>query len=204
VSLDPLATEDDVETELTRALTSAEAVRVAGLLTQASRLVRRKTRQTFTLATSTDVLRITHSEIRLPQRPVTAVSEVALVGYDGVTTYPVPFVWDGLDMVTLFGEQQVLNLPELLKDYAASTAAVTYTHGYSTIPDDVVGITARMVARVYLAPGTPGVSYQSTGPFSYRVTDGYNPGLVTLAQEDVDALRDGGYIREIRSIGTLR
>jgi hypothetical protein len=203
VSLEPLATQADVETELGRLLTTAEADRVAGLLAKASRLVRGYTRQTFTAATTTDVLRITGEQIRLTQRPVTAVTSVKLVGYDGVSRYVIPYSWDGLDIVTLFGGLQVINLPEALHDVPATTAEVTWAHGYAQVPDDIVGKVAEITARVFTsAVTTPGASYQSAGPFSVRVSAGYD-GTVALTQDDKDQLVQAGYRRVLKVVGLM-
>lgn len=203
MSLSPLAGQSDVEGNLGRTLTTDEAGRVTSLLGNASRLVRGFCRQNFTTATTTDLLRITAGRVRLPQRPVTAVTSVKLVGFDGVQRWTVPFIWDGLDEITMMGDLLVINLPEILHDVYATTAEVVYTHGYATIPADVVSLTALMVARVYQSPGTPGVQYQTAGPFSYRLADGYGAGQVVLTQDDKDYLTERGYRRTTYAVGLL-
>lgn len=54
---------------------------------------------------------------------------------------------------------------------------VTYTHGYATIPDDVVGVCTRAAARAYQAGlksvdslGVPGVTAKALGDFSVSFT----------------------------------
>jgi len=54
---------------------------------------------------------------------------------------------------------------------------VTYTHGYSAIPDDVVGVCTRAAARAYQAGlksvdslGVPGVTAKALGDFSVSFT----------------------------------
>lgn len=202
--LDPLAQQTDVEDNLGRTLTAGEITRASTLLNRASQLIRSYTGLTFTLVTDdVAVMRITAGRVRLPQRPVTAVSKVALVGYDGVQRYTVPFIWDGLDEVTMFGDYLVLNLPEILHDVYTHTAEITYSHGYATVPDDIRDLTAEVVARVYQSPSTPGVQYQTAGPFSVRVADGYGSGQVVLTDADKQLLDDGGYRRGAFTVGML-
>jgi hypothetical protein len=199
-----LAAQTDVEANLGRTLTTAEATRITSLLANASRLIRGYCRQDFTAATSTSVLRISAGRIRLPQRPVTAVTAVKLVGYDGTSRYPVPFIWDGLDEIVMMGDLLVVNLPEILQDVYATTAEVDYSHGYATIPEDVVELCAQIVARVYQSPaGTAGVSFQQAGPFSVRVADGYGSGQVALTQDDKDYLSRRGYRLGVHTVGLL-
>lgn len=202
--LDPLAQQSDVETNLGRPLTADETTRVPALLSRASQLIRSYTGLSFTLVSNdVVVLRMAYGRVRLPQRPVTDVTSVKLVGYDGKQRYAIPFIWDGLDVVTLTGDLQVINLPEILHDVYATTAEITYSHGYSTVPDDVRDLTAEVVARVYQSPGSPGVQYQTAGPFSVRLAAGYGSGQVMLTADDKQLLDDGGYRRGIYAVGMM-
>jgi hypothetical protein len=203
VTTGPLAQQADVEANLGRELTSTEIDRVVALLGNASRLIRGYCRQDFASATTTDLLRITAGRVRLPQRPVTAVTSVKLVGFDGVQRWTVPFIWDGIDEITMMGDLLVINLPEILHDVYATTAEVTYTHGYTTVPDDIVELTALMVARVFQSPASAGVNYQTAGPFSVRIADGYGSGQVVLTQDDKDYLSERGYRRSVYAVGLL-
>lgn len=84
--------------------------------------------------------------VDLPQRPVTAVSTVAVNG----TTYTLgtDWAWDGLS--------SYIRLARLV--YTTSgfqdepVATVTYTAGYATVPPDVKGVALAAAARQYDNP----------------------------------------------------
>lgn len=200
-TLTPLAQTTDVQNALGRALTADEEARVGFLLDRASQKIRAWSRLQFTQQLAdVRVLRIVKSAITLPQRPVTAVSKVQLIGFDGVLRYPVPFQWDGLDKILFYADYQVLNLPEILLNANTTTAEVTYDHGYAAVPDDVVDKTAELVARCLLAPLAPGVQSVQTGPMGYRIAAGYGA-LPTLTDDDKADLK--AYAPRPRVIGGL-
>lgn len=194
-----LACVSDVEVRLGRAFTSDEAARVHVLLEDASALVRRYTRQDFAPATtSTVVLRESAGVVRLPQRPVTAVTSVVLIGLNGtpdITT--VGWGWDGLDVVDVSGwDNAIVNLPEWVHDrsWLPATYRVTYTHGYAEVPADIVAVVCGMVGRTMSAPTTQsGITSETIGSYSYRTSE---PGMgvtVTLTGADKALLDDAGY-----------
>lgn len=186
-TLTPLAQSTDVQNALGRPLTADEQARVGFLLDRASQKIRAWSRLEFTQQLGdVKVLRIVKSTIRLPQRPVTAVSKVQLIGFDGVLRYPVPFQWDGLDKILFYADYQVLNLPEILLNANTTTAEVTYDHGYATIPDDVVDKTVELVIRCLMAPLAPGVQSVQTGPMGYRIAAGYGALPVLTADDQAD------------------
>lgn len=164
-----LASLDDVTARVTRALTGAETSRATVLITDASNWVKRYTRQDFTEATTTQTLRALGATIILPQTPVIAVTAVSLRDYLG-NLFAVPaFGFDGIDRIDLTPYRTVLNLPETLSFSLtwAGTVDVTYTHGYGTVPPEIVGVVAQAVADVFNAPAaTPGLQSQSMGPFN--------------------------------------
>lgn len=115
------------------------------------RIVRTYLRQDITTATYTGVkLRIFPNgkawRVDLPQRPVTAVSSVAVNG----TTYVLGtnYAWDGLS--------PYIRLADLTYTTAAfqddPVATVTYTAGYATIPDDVKNVAIAVAGRQYDNP----------------------------------------------------
>ena len=116
MALDPLATADDLAGRLGRALTDAEIDQVELLLGDASASVRAYTGQEFTLGESTVRLRARGGVLRLPQRPVVAVTAVA-----NTDEADVDFTWYADD-------RAILSSPW------ASWVDVTYTHGYEEIP----------------------------------------------------------------------
>ncbi|AHH20851.1 putative bacteriophage protein [Nocardia nova SH22a] len=157
--MDPLATAQDVETQLGRDLTETEQARVEGILAKASDLFRRKARQDFTLGESTVRLKSNGGEIRLEQEPVTAVTTV--VDDCGAA---VDHRWAGqLLWVTRNG------CPLGSHEFVT----VTYSHG-GEVPDLVRQTIAEVVARVLNVDSRAlsGVvtATETTGPFSETLT----------------------------------
>lgn len=198
-ALPALASSADLEARLGRDLTAAEAARAAALLADASALVRSYTRQTFTLVEDDGaVLRAQGGEIRLPQRPVTAVaSVVAIGGSDAVPDVTVAdWVWDGLDLIRVGAGCCVINLPEVWwddEDGYPGTYRVTYSHGYATVPADVVRVVCGMALRTLTAPTMAGgVTSETVGPYSYRIDQpgtGLAVALTAADKKDLDGYR---------------
>lgn len=195
MSLAPLATVVDVSNRMPRALTTEEQTRATTLLMDASSRVRRHTKQTFNLAQTTEIIAPVDNEIVLPQRPVLSIDAVARVNADGKSFLPYSiWTWDGASTLMLGPPSAVINAPEVWTDmdwfWRNVTYQIKYTHGYSVIPDDVVGVVAGMVMRVLMAPGSPGVISETIGGYSYRMADGYPSAQVSLTADDVEILRD--------------
>lgn len=198
--MDPLASVTDLSDRLGRPLTSTEEARAQALLADASAKVRSYTRQKFTRVDGeTVVLRAQQGEIRLPQRPVLDVTTVVAVGAGGAPDLPVAgWQWDGLDIVRTCTSSPSINLPEeWYEDDAEAypgTYRVTYSHGDAQVPDDIVGIVARMTLRTLTAPTlAAGVTGETLGPYSYR-TDGSGAGTaVLMTDDDRRELDEAGY-----------
>lgn len=192
-----------LEARLGRPLTGDEAARADALLEDASALVRSFTGQTFTRTNNeTIVVRAQQGEIRLPQRPVIDVTEVVAIGAGGAPDLPVVgWLWDGLDIVRTCTDSPIINLPELWHeedtDSYPGTYRVTYSHGVTQVPPDVVAVVARMVLRTLTAPTVAGgVVGETIGPYSYR-TDGSGVGTaVVMTDEDRQMLALAGYRRK--------
>ncbi len=190
--LDALATSDDLADRLGRELTDAEARKAPSLLADASALVRAYTGQTFDLTLDDEVvLRPVGVTLRLPQRPVLAVTSVTGVGPPPLADVPLSgWVWDGLDKVNVDGiGGVVLNLPEWWGEgYGANTYRVVYDHGYLTTPDDVVAVVCSIVNRVLLAPSpVEGMTSETIGQYRYQL--GSSAGAsARLTPADKDAL----------------
>lgn len=175
------------------------------LLLDASALVRSYTGQDFLLVEGdTVVLRAQQGEIRLPQRPVIEVTAVVAIGAGGAPDVPVVgWEWDGLDILRTVTDSPVTNLPELWYEDEAEaypgTYRVTYSHGPTEVPADVVAVVARMVLRTLTAPTLAGgVTGETIGPYSYR-TDGSGIGTaVVMTDEDRKMLALAGYRRKAR------
>lgn len=160
MALDPLASVDDLEARLGRALNDVEAVRAVPLLRDASAGARREAGRPFTAAADeTARVRVRSADLRLPKIPVTAVASIADV--------------DGNDLeFTYYGGDTV----RLTFIPAAGWADVTYSHGYAEVPDDVTGAVCSAVLR------TLGISPLETGYQSENVEGyGYSVGSAAAA-----------------------
>ena len=117
----------------------------------AQAIVRAYCRQEFTSATYTGaVLRIVPDRswwrVDLPQRPVTAVSSVAVNGT--AYTLGTDYAWDGISSLIRLA-QLVYTSAQFQDD---PTAVVTYTAWYATIPADVKAVALAVAGRQYDNP----------------------------------------------------
>jgi hypothetical protein len=178
VPLDPLATVTDLEDRLGRALDAVEVVRANALLEDASATVRAYTGQQFGAATSTVRLQVRGGKVRLPQRPVTAVT-----GIDNMSGAAVEFTWYAGQTISLGTE--AINSWELEPIGEQAWVDVTYTHGQADVPADIVGVVCQMVGR---ALGTPadqtGYSSESIGTYSYSVGAATAAGAAGLMNDE--------------------
>ncbi|HEY1395023.1 hypothetical protein [Roseateles sp.] len=205
-----LATVADLEARIGRTLTTTEAARAEALLADASGLIRGYTRQHFEQVED-DVVQLTAagSFIRLPQRPVTAVSSVVAISYAPVPDLTLPegtWGWDGIDLIEVYpaASDVWVSLPESLYDAAGpGTFRITYDHGYADIPADVVAVCCRMVLSVLLAPTmAEGLVQERVGQYAYQYGQAAgqaSPGAtVRLSDADRDDLA-----RYKRTSGTI-
>lgn len=189
-----LATKADLIARLGRDVTCEEDSRVDALLADASALVCAYTNQQFSL-TSNDALtiRAQGGVIRLPQRPVTAVASVVAIGGNGAPDVTLTdWWWDGIDLIRIGAGNYVINLPETWwddEDGYPGTFRVTYSHGYATVPPDVVAVVCGMVLRTVTAPTLAGgVTSETIGPYSYRLESAGIGTAVTLGEMERKAL----------------
>ncbi|TQF03928.1 hypothetical protein E6W39_18940 [Kitasatospora acidiphila] len=193
MSLPILAQVADVQARMPRALTTEETTRAGVLLVDASARVRAHVRQTISRTQTTAIIPPNDNQIVLPERPVISVDAVARVNADGKSFMPYS-VWtfDGRDTLMLGPPSAIINAPQVWTDmdwfWRNVTYQIQYTHGYATIPDDIVGIVASMVMRVIMAPGSPGVQSETIGGYSYRMMDGYPTAIVTLSTDEAKYL----------------
>ena len=156
-----LASKNDLVARLGRDVTCEEDARIEALLADASALVRAYTGQSFEETAGAQVtLRAQGGLIRLPQRPVTAVTSVVAIGGNGAPDLTLTdWWWDGLDLIRIGGGEYVINLPEKWwdsEDGYPGTFRVTYSHGYASPPADVVAVVCGMVLRTLTAPTSVG------------------------------------------------
>jgi hypothetical protein len=174
-------------------MTTEETTRATTLLVDASARVRAHVRQTISQIQTTVVLAPNDNQVILPERPIISVDAVARVNADGKSFMPYS-VWtfDGRDTLMLGPPSAIINAPQVWTDmdwfWRNVTYQIQYTHGYTSIPDDIVGIVASMVMRVIMAPGSPGVQSETIGGYSYRMMDGYPTAIVTLSSDEAKYL----------------
>ncbi len=106
------------------------------------------------------------SRLFLPELPVVSVSAVI---EDGETLT--------VDDDYKLGQYGILHRVEALWASGIQIITVTYSHGYTTIPDDIVSVCTRAASRAYQAglkaadaEGIPGVASKSLGDFSVSFT----------------------------------
>lgn len=168
-----LATVADVEAVTGRTFAAgAETNRVTRLLELASAAVRAYTGQTLSAVVG-DVVPVRPDggyHFRLPQRPVTAVASVTRGGsLLAATTY----WWSRAGIVeSAYGT------------WGVDALTVTYSHGFSPVPDDVVSVVAAIAGRAVTNPD--GVRSETIGTYSVTHTvsaDGAAAGLLLGTSE---------------------
>lgn len=192
-----LATVVDLEARLGRTLTGTELTQAEAFLDDASAKVSAYCRQDFALVEDDSVvLRPVGTLLRLPQRPVIAVTSVTAIGCDGVGDFALAgWCWDGSDLIDVAGwAGAVINLPDWWDDgYGADSYRVVYDHGYSPIPATVVAVVCAMVNRVLSSPSpVEGMVTEKIGQYSYGLQQGAGAnGLsVRLTDDDKTALTE--------------
>lgn len=152
-----LITGQDLATYLQITYSGSDAA-LSQAVTLAIGLVTGYTGQNIESATYTHTLPIGPDRtIRLPQRPVTAVTSVTIDGT--LLTSGTDYDWDGLSpQIALDGYTPA--------DDDVFTASVVYVAGYASVPADVKAATLSIGAALY--NGAPGVTSESID--DYRVS----------------------------------
>jgi hypothetical protein len=157
-----LASTDDLQARLGIEL---DDDRAQAILDDVSAVVRAYTGQQFTQAETTDRLQARNGGVTLPQRPVTAVDTV-----DDVDGNTVAFDWDSGSFVALAGLAGSRSFEVEPFVTRQPWVDVTYTHGYETVPADVVAVVCQMAGRTYgRTADTSGVTQESIAGYSYSV-----------------------------------
>jgi len=151
------------EDRLGRSLDAPEdSDRALALLYDASAAARAYTGQHLSESSTTERLRVRKAHLRLPQRPVTAVTGVTAV--DGTA---VEYEWVAGDRVSITGLSDVMRFD--VEPFRSTTPYldVTYTHGYNPVPDDIVAVVCQVAARAYgYGAEDSGVQTETLGPYS--------------------------------------
>lgn len=190
-TLPPLATPDDVEDRLGRDLSTDEQRRTSALLVDASAVVRAYVRRDFTLAESTVRLRPRGNKVLLPQRPVVQVLSVRSVLGFGPTEFSTPLpAWSHVagHELYLLDRTLIVNAPTLDAGDENLWVEVTYTHGYETIPEDIISVVANLVVRNLTVPSGGMVDLETVGPYSVRYSTFTSGGPLALSTADRDVL----------------
>lgn len=165
MALDPLALVADLEATLGRALTTEEAARADALLASASARVRVECRQDLTAATSTVRRRVIEGVVRLPQRPVTDVTDVKRPDGTALT-----FNWPGLGHVQVWLLAPLDDFVDVpWPPHELDVVDVTYDHGYTEIPAELVAVTVNIALRALgQKPTDGGTSKETIQSYSYE------------------------------------
>lgn len=193
--MNPLATPDDVTARYPGTLSADQAARLPSLLADASTVVRSYTRQQFDPATTTERIRPIGERVLLRQRPVTAVTAVAIVDMlqnNNLLALPLgAWIWDGGQEIWIGAINPVINLPDdvtYLLQYETPLMQVTYQHGYGATPDDVVTVVCSMVCRVLDTPGPTSMSSSTVGALAYRLSPAAMDGVLGLTDGEMRML----------------
>lgn len=150
--MDPLADPSDLADRLGVTFTTEQTGRALALLADASAVVRNYTRQDITFVTDDVATLETTPEqwLFLPQRPVISITSVVA---GGATL--APGLWklenDALfryygwaSRLYYYGTTQPWNQPD--------TIVVTYTHGYTSVPEDIVRVVCKLAKTAWINP----------------------------------------------------
>lgn len=190
-----LATVFDLEARLGREVTNEEQAEAA--LTDASAAVRSYTGQQFDLVEDDEVrLRARNGTVVLPQRPVTEVAAVT-----NVNAAAVEFTWDAGTSVLLSGFDVLRSFEvEPYRQNRPLYVDVTYSHGYETVPEDIVAVVCQVAGRALgRPPDANAVSQESIAGYSYSVGGAAASGALGFTLPERTVLD-----RYRRPIGTIR
>jgi len=147
------------------------------LLRRASARIRRAAKQHISSITSTVRVRVEGGVAVLPGNPITAVTSVTQLTEDGGAAVT-GWRWDGRDQVHGINTSPTTNLPVMAR--WPTDVLVTYTHGWTTIPDELLDLVCSIAARIGSVPASGGME---AGVRSESIDD-YS---VTYAVEALDA-----------------
>jgi len=195
------ATVGDLEARLGRALTADEAARAPAMLADASDAIREFCRRDWTpTSNAVIILRPVANYLRLPNRPVSSVDSVEMIGVGGTANLLLPltaWAFDKIDRITLHTSSPTVLTGTVPGGSYEDVYRVVYDYG-GTIPTGIRRRTVTMVLRTLLAPTkAEGLVSERIGQYMYtygQFPGGQSPGpTVQLTREDERALRQAGY-----------
>jgi hypothetical protein len=194
MSLPPLATAADVEARLGRSLAPQEQARIDALLTDVSAMVRNRSGQKFSRIQSVTRMRAIDGKLKLVQKPVISVDLVQIVNWDDtLTTYSPGVYWfDGIDTIGGVTLQSgvIVNSPAIWADQVMPAAfQVTYTHGDTETPADILAIVCNAILRALGASSPSGTVSETVGQYSYRLDSSAVGGVVGFLADEVITMR---------------
>lgn len=164
------ATAEDLATYIQRDLSAAETATATQALDIATEMIRGYTRQVLSVDAGDIVLLDGRGLylMRLPERPVTALATVKVAG---VTLVSTEYQWT---------EMGFLERVRGVWPKGRANIEVTYTHGYTTIPEDIRGVTLELASDLF--GGVVGqVAGETLGPYQY--TTQQSNGTSTLSDD---------------------
>lgn len=168
----PLATIDQLQARLSVDISDVE--RAGVLLEDASATVRSYCGQDFTASTTTARLKVKRNVVRLPQRPVTDVDEVADTNGNTLT-----HEWVAGDRVKIQANLDDFSSVPWSSDI--SWVDVTYSHGYESVPDDIIAVVCQIAGRAFgTSPEAAALSSESLGSYAYSTGGAAASGAVGM------------------------
>jgi len=129
-----------------------------------SDIIRDELRQQINQATETITLYGDGSElIMLPERPVTAVDTVLL---DGQPVTPIDWRTNGALRRVLYPGSQYAN-QQVWCWPRGVPVQVTYTHGYTAVPNTIKAVALELAAAAYMNPSA--ATSQTAGPYTMTI-----------------------------------
>lgn len=173
-----LATVQQLEARLGH---TVDAARATALLEDASAVVRGYTGQHFSRVVGDVVtLPVTRGMLTLPQRP--ADKPTAIANIDGSAIPASAWWWGGIGVVEFGSPSWIANGPT--RTGSPRTVTVTYSHGYTEIPGDVVAVVCQMVGRVIDGSDTPGIMSETIDDYQFRLGGGIVSGAVAMVPDE--------------------
>lgn len=188
---------DDLAALLQRTFTEAEAAAAAVAQANVTARLNKMCGRSFDGVTAETVtLRSNGRFIRLPKRPVTAVTSIYTVAADGTADDLMSgWVFDGIDVIDLASASpQGL---EVVSHPGTIPYRVTYSHGYATPPADISAIALKMAVGEVENP--EGHQMERVDDYMFQRS---GPGLSGLSDDDRRIIAD--YARRTGSMQVAR